>query len=284
MEEVQEPETIEADVMDRQCWLMRVPNELAAQWEKAEIAWGAYHMAKARADEKPGAAHLQTAAQQALKAAEDASNLGQIKIEATETKTVGTLTSPGPDGAPLTYKMNLEGDERRVGDNAPHLRILTETLVREEDVDDPTRKLRVAATVTDYWTVQGRAGKDANLAAGMVQNKLREANRPMIEDEDDDLPKSAVGGFIRPMQQKELDQRQQQKDERRLNVQMRSERKSRDHVINDLFGLFEEKVLWTFKELRERTKQPDDHLKDCLEAVAERHKEGPNLGKWQRKE
>ena len=30
------------------------------------------------------------------------------------------------------YKMNLEGDERRVGDNAPHLRILTETVRSSE--------------------------------------------------------------------------------------------------------------------------------------------------------
>ena len=30
-------QTIEADVMDRQCWLMRVPNELAAQWEKVSV-------------------------------------------------------------------------------------------------------------------------------------------------------------------------------------------------------------------------------------------------------
>jgi len=66
--------------------------------------------------------------------------------------------------------------------------------------------------------------------------------------------------------------------------EQRSERKSRDVVRNELFDLFAEAQMWTTKDLRDRTNQPEQHLKDCLQDIAALHERGPNRGKWQLKE
>lgn len=52
---------------------MRVPIELATQWEKAEEAWGEYHAKRIAAEKKSKDQRAQEQAQEALAAAERAS-------------------------------------------------------------------------------------------------------------------------------------------------------------------------------------------------------------------
>jgi hypothetical protein len=67
-------QTIEADIDPHsKVWLMRVPVELATQWEKAEEAWGEYQSKKEAAKKKSKDLRAQEQAQEALAAAERAS-------------------------------------------------------------------------------------------------------------------------------------------------------------------------------------------------------------------
>jgi hypothetical protein len=67
-------QTIEADIDSHsKVWLMRVPIELATQWEKAEEAWGEYHAKRIAAEKKSKDQRAQEQAQEALAAAERAS-------------------------------------------------------------------------------------------------------------------------------------------------------------------------------------------------------------------
>lgn len=51
-------------------------------------------------------------------------------------------------------------------------------------------------------------------------------------------------------------------------------------LLNLLFRLFEEFEYWTIKGLKERTKQPETYLKECLESIANLIKKGPYSSKY----
>mmetsp|Transcript_13661 Transcript_13661/g.27307 ORF Transcript_13661/g.27307 Transcript_13661/m.27307 type:complete len:297 (+) Transcript_13661:259-1149(+) len=273
------PDPIEADVMDTKCWLLRVPNELAERWHITQFKWGRYHEAKKRADKQPNNQSLQDEVQKKLLDAEKSSELGKISIDPNGERTVGKLSVPSrmEGGPPETYKMNLEVDNQRVGDKAPHLRILQETV--EKDEDGRRCKLRVAAAVTDYWNIQESEGKwrgrNETICTSRASNVI---------DIFDDTKQDANMTFIRPLQQHEITQRNQALLDRRPQADQRAERRSKDIVIDELFGLFKEQELWTTKDLRERTNQPEQHLKECLQEVATLHERGSNRGKWEIKD
>jgi len=57
-------------------------------------------------------------------------------------------------------------------------------------------------------------------------------------------------------------------------------RMPRDRLLDLLFVLFEEKSSWPFKDLRARTEQPADYLKDVLSGIASLHRSGELNGQY----
>jgi len=279
------PDPIEADVMDTKCWLLRVPNDLAERWHVSQFRWGLYHEAKKKLKSQPGNQRLQEEAERKLKEALKASNLGRIAIDHSSGRAVGKLEVPSKvEGQPNeTYQMNLEVDEQRVGQKAPHLKILQETVERDDESHEgASTKLRVAATVTDYWNVQetGRNWQDRNEAI----TSTRKTGNIQIEDEMEKNSESTGLNYIKPLQQHEITAKSKAAVERRTLPEQRAERRSRDEVQNELLDIFKENPLWTTKDLRERTNQPEQHLKACLQDIATLHERGPNRGNWELKE
>lgn len=54
----------------------------------------------------------------------------------------------------------------------------------------------------------------------------------------------------------------------------------RNEVLDLIFQLFEEKPSWSFKDIRIRTEQPADHLKEILPDVAMLHRSGELNGHY----
>ena len=64
----------------------------------------------------------------------------------------------------------------------------------------------------------------------------------------------------------------------------RATRVDRNELLDMLFRAFELQPYWTMKQLKERTHQPDVHLRSVLESIAVQNKRGPNAGKYGLKE
>lgn len=60
----------------------------------------------------------------------------------------------------------------------------------------------------------------------------------------------------------------------------RAIRMPKKDLLDLLFRLFEEYEYWSIKGLRERTKQPESYLKECLESIANLIKKGPYTSKY----
>jgi len=54
----------------------------------------------------------------------------------------------------------------------------------------------------------------------------------------------------------------------------------RDQLLDMLFAIFEEKPNWSFKELRTRTEQPAEYLKEVLSLIAVLHRSGELNGQY----
>ncbi|KAH9902850.1 transcription initiation factor IIF, beta subunit-domain-containing protein [Cubamyces lactineus] len=61
----------------------------------------------------------------------------------------------------------------------------------------------------------------------------------------------------------------------------RNVRIPRPKLLDMLFGLFEEKLRWPLKVLRERTQQPEAYLKKVLSEIAYPHRAGEHRGAWE---
>ncbi|KAG8970017.1 hypothetical protein FRC03_011816 [Tulasnella sp. 419] len=55
---------------------------------------------------------------------------------------------------------------------------------------------------------------------------------------------------------------------------------SRDELLDRLFGLFQQKPMWSLKDLRATTEQPEAYLKEILNTIAYSPKSGPNTHMW----
>ncbi|KAI0329083.1 hypothetical protein GY45DRAFT_1435693 [Cubamyces sp. BRFM 1775] len=55
----------------------------------------------------------------------------------------------------------------------------------------------------------------------------------------------------------------------------------RPNLLDMLFTLFEEKLHWPLKMLRERTQQPEAYLKEVLSEIAYPHRDGKHRGTWE---
>ncbi|KAI0635727.1 transcription initiation factor IIF, beta subunit-domain-containing protein [Trametes polyzona] len=55
----------------------------------------------------------------------------------------------------------------------------------------------------------------------------------------------------------------------------------RPDLLDVLFRLFAERPRWTFRQLRERTQQPEAYLKDVLPEIASVHRSGAFHGTWE---
>jgi len=54
----------------------------------------------------------------------------------------------------------------------------------------------------------------------------------------------------------------------------------RDQLLDILFGLFEQRSSWSFKDLRTRTEQPGEYLKEILALIATLHRSGELNGQY----
>jgi len=54
----------------------------------------------------------------------------------------------------------------------------------------------------------------------------------------------------------------------------------RDQLLDMLFALFSEKSSWSFKDLRSRTEQPAEYLKEVLTMIAFLHRSGELNGQY----
>jgi transcription initiation factor TFIIF subunit beta len=54
----------------------------------------------------------------------------------------------------------------------------------------------------------------------------------------------------------------------------------RNQLLDLLFGLFEQQPSWSFKDLRAKTEQPADYLKEVLADVAMIHRSGELNGQY----
>ncbi|KAJ8453732.1 hypothetical protein ONZ51_g13432 [Trametes cubensis] len=61
----------------------------------------------------------------------------------------------------------------------------------------------------------------------------------------------------------------------------RNVRIPRPKLLDMLFSLFEEKLRWPLKMLRERTQQPEAYLKEVLSEIAYPHRVGEHRGAWE---
>ncbi|KAH9856527.1 transcription initiation factor IIF, beta subunit-domain-containing protein, partial [Lenzites betulinus] len=66
-----------------------------------------------------------------------------------------------------------------------------------------------------------------------------------------------------------------------LGAADRMARASRHALLDMLFGLFAERPRWTFKALRERTRQPEAYLKEVLAEIAFAYRMGEHRGQWE---
>lgn len=68
--------------------------------------------------------------------------------------------------------------------------------------------------------------------------------------------------------------------EKSKNSNLKSIRLPKKEILDILFKLFDEYDYWSLKGLKERTKQPEAHLKECLDKVAILVKKGPYAFKY----
>lgn len=68
--------------------------------------------------------------------------------------------------------------------------------------------------------------------------------------------------------------------EKAKNSNLKSIRLPKKEILDILFKLFDEYDYWSLKGLKERTKQPEAHLKECLDKVAILVKKGPYAFKY----
>ncbi|KAI0370361.1 hypothetical protein BV20DRAFT_966659 [Pilatotrama ljubarskyi] len=61
----------------------------------------------------------------------------------------------------------------------------------------------------------------------------------------------------------------------------RMTRVPRGQLLDMLFQLFEQRQQWSFKQLRERTQQPEAYLKEILAEIAFLHRTGEHRGTWE---
>ena len=61
---------------------------------------------------------------------------------------------------------------------------------------------------------------------------------------------------------------------------VKSIRMPKKEILDYLFKLFDEYDYWSLKGLKERTRQPEAHLKECLDKVASLVKKGPYAFKY----
>lgn len=66
----------------------------------------------------------------------------------------------------------------------------------------------------------------------------------------------------------------------RSKIEGRAVRMPRKDLLDLLFRLFEEYEYWSMKGLKERTRQPESFLKECLESIAILIKKGPYTSKY----
>lgn len=66
----------------------------------------------------------------------------------------------------------------------------------------------------------------------------------------------------------------------RSKIEGRAVRMPRKDLLDLLFRLFEEYEYWSMKGLKERTRQPESFLKECLDSIANLIKKGPYTSKY----
>eukprot|EP00818_Percolomonas_sp_WS_P001507 CAMPEP_0117448696 /NCGR_PEP_ID=MMETSP0759-20121206/7542_1 /TAXON_ID=63605 /ORGANISM="Percolomonas cosmopolitus, Strain WS" /LENGTH=311 /DNA_ID=CAMNT_0005241107 /DNA_START=89 /DNA_END=1027 /DNA_ORIENTATION=- len=77
---------------------------------------------------------------------------------------------------------------------------------------------------------------------------------------------------------------EERREEKLLRQRQKAVKEDRDKVERALLALFEKQPFWSFRELKEETKQPEDHLRSILKEIAVYIPNGEHRTKWQLKE
>ena len=249
--------------------LLRVPNEMAEDWHQRRRICEAYREKQKELSRNPKSQQLEKEVRDWKARAEEASELGTLEVGDTTTKrgteSRGTFYDAKGRGQ---FEVESEGAFLTL---APHLRILTETHVFDRD-GESSKRLKVAAAVAGNYVIKPK--RDGGTA---ILSRARAARPDILDDE--------VATGQRPLQQREINARQQKVQEQRVQrTEARTEKRDADDVRNELFELFREVKFWTFKDLKERTQQPEMHLKAILADLCDFENFGENKGKYQIKE
>ncbi|KAI0661551.1 transcription initiation factor IIF, beta subunit-domain-containing protein [Cubamyces menziesii] len=137
------------------------------------------------------------------------------------------------------------------------------------------RRIALAGVVTHHGTLRAVHGERLRQRVKARSVAANTHTRQTILIEHHHASRSVVGGsskkpFIMTSTKKAT------KDPADRNVRI-----PRPKLLDMLFSLFEEKLRWPLKVLRERTQQPEAYLKEVLSEIAYPHRAGEHRGAWE---